>query len=248
MLGYVYYIFHNSVNFILYYINGCFCLQAKEDQVSFLQEEHEAEESNINPMATRPHAKHISVEEYFELERTHPDQCYEYIDGQVYFMSGGSPAHALIIANLIGEIRAHLRGGPCKTFSSDAKVKVSETRYVRPDVTVSCVEQDRQARRKVLESPRFVIEVLSPSTEALDRHTKSELYRAMPSIEEYALVESEIQAVEVYKRFQDGFWAFAHFGPGSQVEFSSLGVTLPIEVIYEDVIFPPEESYDLAVY
>jgi Uma2 family endonuclease len=197
-------------------------------------------------MATGPRPKHVSVEEYFELERTHPDQCYEYVDGEIYFMSGGSPAHALIIANLIGEIRAQLRGGPCKTFSSDAKVKVSETRYVCPDVTVSCLEQDRQARTKVLESPRFVIEVLSPSTETLDRHKKADLYRALPSIEEYALVESELQAVEVYTRFQDGFWAFAHFGPGSQVAFSSLGVTLPIEAIYEDVIFPPEEPDDSA--
>jgi Uma2 family endonuclease len=193
-------------------------------------------------MATQPRRKHISVEEYFELERTHPDQSYEYIDGEIYLMSGGSPAHALIIANLIGEIRAQLRGGPCKTFSSDAKVKVSETRYVCPDVTVSCVEQDRQAGTKMLEHPCFVIEVLSPSTETLDRHKKSEIYRTMPSIGEYALVESEIQAVEVYKRLQNGFWAFTHFGPGSQVQFSSLGVTLAIEAIYEDVIFPPEET------
>src|SRR5213080_925982 len=139
-----------------------------------LHQERKAEERNITSMATWPQRKHVSVEEYFELERTHPDQCYEYIDGEIYLMSGGSPAHALIIANLIGEIRAQLRGGPCKTFSSDAKVKVAETRYVCPDVTVSCVEQDRQAR-KMLESPRFVIEVLSPRTETLDRHKKSDL-------------------------------------------------------------------------
>ena len=195
-------------------------------------------------MAAQPKRLIMSVEDYFKLDQTSPDARYEYIDGEVYLMTGGSPSHALIIANLIGEIRTQLRmrSDPCKTFSSDAKVRVSETRYLCPDVVVSCDERDRQVGTKMLENPRLVIEVLSPSTEYLDRHKKPDAYRAMPSIKEYALVESEVQAVEVYRRMQNGFWAFTHFGPGERVEFVSLGVTLAVEAIYEDVIFPEEPS------
>src|SRR6266705_2469523 len=104
-------------------------------------------------MVAQPNRKGVSVEEYLELDRRSPDKRYEYIDGEVYLMTGGSPSHALIIANLIGEIRTQLRmrSDACKTFSSDAKVRVSETRYLCPDVVVSCDERDRQVGTKMLE-------------------------------------------------------------------------------------------------
>jgi Uma2 family endonuclease len=198
-------------------------------------------------MVAQPHRQRMTVEEYLELDRRSPDVRYEYIDGQVYLMTGGSAAHALIIANLIREIGIQLRGGPCKVFSSDVKVCVSETRYLCPDITVSCDERDRQVGVEMLKYPRFVIEVLSPSTEQRDRHKKSNLYRAMPAIEEYALVESQVQAVEVYRRMPNSFWGFAHFEAGDRIEFVSLGITLPLEAVYEDVIFPPESLENPSV-
>ena len=121
-------------------------------------------------MVAQPHRQRMTVEEYLELDRSSPDARYEYIDGQVYLMTGGSAAHALIIANLIREIGIQLRGGPCKVFSSDVKVCVSETRYLCPDVTVSCDERVGHAGAEMLNYPRFVIEVLSPSSEQWDRH------------------------------------------------------------------------------
>lgn len=196
-------------------------------------------------MGAQPNRKGVSVEEYLELDRRSPDKRYEYIDGEVYLMTGGSPSHALIIANLIGEMKAQLRGRPCKTFSSDAKVRLSETRYLCPDVTVSCIERDRQVGVDMIENPRLIIEVLSPSTEYLDRHKKTNVYRAMPSVEEIVLVESEVQAVEVLKRVQNSFWAYAHYGSGDHIELASVGITLSVETIYEDVIFPLETPDDL---
>src|SRR5437762_12919124 len=105
-------------------------------------------------MALQPKRLIMSVEDYFKLDQTSPEKRYEYIDGEVYLMTGGSPSHALIIANLIGELKAQLRGQACKTFSSDAKVRLSETRYLCPDVTVSCVERDRQVGVDMIENPR----------------------------------------------------------------------------------------------
>jgi putative restriction endonuclease len=88
----------------------------------------------------------------------------------------------------------------------------------------------------------LIIEVLSPSTEYLDRHKKTNVYRAMPSIEEIVLVESEVQAVEVLKRVQNSFWAYAHYGPGDHVELASVGVTLSVETIYEDATLRGDEK------
>ncbi len=196
-------------------------------------------------MVARPSRQRRSAEEYLELDRNSPDEKYEYIDGLVYLMAGGTPGHARIAAHLIRELGTHLRGGPCDAYTSDAKVRVFGTQqYVHPDVTVSCDERDRHTQGEMLEYPCLVIEVLSPSTEHLDRYKKSNFYRACPSIQEYVLVATQEQAVEVYRRVQDGFWWFSLFGPGEQVEFASLGITIPIEVIYENVTFP-EDTPDI---
>ncbi len=103
----------------------------------------------------------ISVEEYFELEENNPDTRYEYLDGYVYMMSGGSANHAAISGNIYAILKNALRGGPCRVYNSDMKVRVSEQRYFHPDVTVSCDSRDR-GTTSVLQSPRLVVEVLSP--------------------------------------------------------------------------------------
>src|SRR5436305_14016749 len=74
-------------------------------------------------MVAHPNRSRMSVEEYLELDRSSPDTKYEYIDGEVYLMAGGSPAHARIAATLIRELGFHLRGGPCDVYTSDAKVR-----------------------------------------------------------------------------------------------------------------------------
>ncbi len=192
-------------------------------------------------MVVQPHRKFQSVEEYLELDRSSVEEKYEYIDGQVYLMAGGSPAHARIAATLIREIGTHLRGGACDVYTSDAKVHVFGTQqYVHPDVTVSCDERDRKSSAEMLEYPSLVIEVLSPSTERLDRRKKSNLYRATPTIKEYLLVDTQEQAVEVYRRGPNSFWGFSYFGPGEQVELASIRLTIPMEVIYENVTFPED--------
>src|SRR5260370_6961721 len=80
----------------------------------------------------------MSVEEYFELEENHPDTRYEYLDGYVYMMSGGSANHAAISGNIFAILKSLLRGSSCRVYNSDMKVRVSENRYFHPDVTVSC--------------------------------------------------------------------------------------------------------------
>jgi Uma2 family endonuclease len=189
-------------------------------------------------MIAQPNHLKMSVELYLALDRESQDARYEYIDGYAYMLAGGTPVHSLIAANLIAEIKPHLRGGPCDVYTSDAKVRLSRTRYVYPDLTVSCDERDRQVDAEVIQYPRLVIEILSPSTEAYDRGDKFDYYRACPTIQEYVLVNTQRQAVEVYRRATGKLWTLFPFGPGEQVEFASIGITLPIASIYERVTFP----------
>ena len=182
----------------------------------------------------------MSVEEYFELEENHPDTRYEYLDGYVYMMSGGSANHAAISGNIYAILKSLLRGSSCRVYNSDMKVRVSENRYFHPDVTVSCDPRDR-GTAAVIRSPRLVIEVLSPSTEARDRGRKLQCYLACPTIEEYLLVDARSIRIELYRKEQKK-WVYEAFEADDEVELTTLGVRFPLEDAYEDVIFEKEEN------
>jgi len=182
----------------------------------------------------------MSVEEYFELEENHPDTRYEYLDGYVYMMSGGSANHAAISGNIFAIVKSLLRGSSCRVYNSDMKARVSENRYFHPDVTVSCDPRDR-GTTAVIRSPRLVIEVLSPSTEARDRGRKLQCYLACPTIEEYLLVDARSIRIELYRKEQKK-WVYEAFEADDEVELTTLGVRFPLEDAYEDVIFEKEEN------
>jgi Uma2 family endonuclease len=181
----------------------------------------------------------MSVEEYFELEENDPDTRYEYIDGYVYMMSGGSANHATIGGNIYALLKNCLRGGPCRVYNSDVKVRVSEKRYFHPDVTVTCDPRDR-GTTDFIQSPRLVVEVLSPSTETYDRGRKLQYYLALPSIEQYLLVDSRSIRIETYRKEQNK-WIYDAFNVEDEVELPTLGIRFPVVVAYEDVIFDKEE-------
>lgn len=191
-------------------------------------------------MATQPERTQMSVEEYLELDRNSSDVRYEYVDGYAYMMSGGTPQHALIIGNFQGELSRQLeqRDSPCLAYPADATVRLSEIRYVHPDVVVTCDERDLVATDS-LRSPCLVVEVLSPGTEKKDRSEKFDWYRACPSIQEIVFVSTEHPLVEVYRRqSSSGKWLLQFYGPGDEVELTSLNLVIPVDVIYRRVLFP----------
>src|SRR5260370_35834992 len=112
-------------------------------------------------------------------------------------VAGGSPKHVLIAHNLHGLLHYHLHGTPCAAYTSDMRVQVGIDRYYYPDVTVSCDENEAE---NALNSPRVVFEVLSPSTEVIDRTEKLEAYRELLSVEDYVPVSSSRQMVEFQHR------------------------------------------------
>src|SRR6266480_7203695 len=180
-----------------------------------------------------PHSERMSLEEYFALLKRDPEHAYEYLDGHVYMMTGGSPDHAIIVSNLNGLLQAFLRGRRCIVYNSDVYLQLSEQYRVCPDVTVSCDPRDRGAR-EVIRYPFLVVEVLSPATEARDRGQKSLQYRSCPSIQEYLLISSEFPLVEVFRREKHGFWALYTLGPDDAIELTSLELRLHVAELYQN--------------
>ena len=120
------------------------------------------------------------------------------------------------------------------------KVRVSEKQYFHPEVTVSCDPYDR-GTAAVIRSPRLVVEVLSPSTEARDRGRKLQCYLACPTIEEYVLVDARSIRIEIYRKEQKK-WVYEAFEVEDEVEFTTLNVRFSIEDAYEDVILEKDEN------
>jgi Uma2 family endonuclease len=187
-------------------------------------------------MTALPNRPLMSEEEYLELDRNSVDVRYEYYNGHVRMLAGGSIDHATIGANVISILRGLLRGSSCRVLTSDARVRLP-AKLVYPDVSVSCDERDR-GRIDIVQYPRLIVEVLSPSTEAFDRGQKFAYYRECTTIQEYVLIDSQRPAVEVFKRERNSFWTYHAFEPGEDVELASIDVRFPVDAVYEDINFP----------
>jgi len=181
----------------------------------------------------------ITAEEYLEGEKLAAVK-HEYVDGQVYAMAGASERHNLISGDAYSLLKAHLRGGPCRTFMADLKVQVKteETeRYYYPDVFVTCEESDSDPYVK--KQPRIVIEVLSPSTWQTDYLIKVTEYRKIPSVEEIVLIAQEWPELILFRR-SDGWQPHAYTQLGSVIRFESVDFEAPLSAFYESSPFPPD--------
>jgi Uma2 family endonuclease len=188
-------------------------------------------------MVAQPHRMMMSVEDYLTLDRNSLEARYEFIDGYAYMMSGGTADHSAISINVTSVLRGLLRGSPCRVYNSDLRVRLSETRYVYPDASVSCDGRDR-GRIDIVYAPTVVVEVLSPTTEAYDRGRKFGYYRACPTIQEYVLIDSQQPLVEIYRRARENLWTLYAFGTGGQVYLASLDVSFLLDDLYEGVSLP----------
>jgi Uma2 family endonuclease len=191
-------------------------------------------EVNVQPQYMK-----MSVEDYLKLDEE-SEERYEYIDGYAYMLAGGSTDHSAISANVIGALWSSLRGSSCHVHTSDGKVRLSDRRFVYPDITVSCDERDRH--QKQLKYPVLVVEVLSPGTQSYDRGDKGRYYRAYPTLQEYLLVDSQHRLVELYRRANANMWTLYIYGPNDKIELKSIGITLAMADIYEGVFLEDEDS------
>jgi len=157
---------------------------------------------------------------------------HEYINGDVYAMAGAKRAHNIISMNLSSMIHNHLRGTPFRVFASDMKVRIltdSDDCFYYPDLHVSC---ETSGHSQYNNQAKLIIEVLSESTERIDRAEKVHNYRKLDSLEDYVLVAHDCQRVEIYSRSQA--WDLALFTDDS-FSFDSIGLNLSLADIYQDV-------------
>lgn len=182
---------------------------------------------------------YISEADYLAGEEL-PGLRHEYLRGEIFAMTGATKTHGTIAGNVFAAIRSHLRGTPCRTWTADMKVHVASAgAYYYPDVVVTCSERDlaADAPQSHLEAPQVVIEVLSNSTEKVDRREKWMNYRQLPSLCEYVLIDQERQWAEVFRRGNEG-WLHEIILPGETLPLRSLDLRLPMDEIYENTLVP----------
>lgn len=139
--------------------------------------------------------------------------------------------------NLGTIVDTHLGDGPCCAYSSDVRVQIAERKYFFPDLTVTCNPEDMPGGEDIIYFPRLIVEVLSPSTEMRDRGKKFKAYQKCASIEEYMLIRTIYQHVEIYNRHGD-IWIYREFRPGQDIELRSIGFTIPLAALYSRTDVP----------
>jgi len=177
----------------------------------------------------------MSVEDYL-LWESQQELRYEFVDGRVFAMTGGSLSHNDIAINLLTALRSTIRAQGCRINIADAKVNISSTIYRYPDLVVSCDERDREAI-DAISSPKLIVEVLSPGTEALDRGEKFKEYRMLSSLEEYLLISSTDLNAELYRRREGRFWLYTAYQAGDTIRLESVDFECLVELLYEGVSF-----------
>lgn len=187
-------------------------------------------------IAAREHFPQFTPAEYLEWEEQQEFR-HEFVDGEVYAMTGGTVNHSEIAVNFSTILRNHLRGSGCRVLNSDVKVQtLASNSYCYPDISVTCDARDRTAS-KFISHPCLIVEVLSPSTEAYDRGDKFALYRRSTSLQEYVLVSTNQMRLDVYQRNERGRWEFSSYSSGELVELKSVNFSFEIDRVYEDIVF-----------
>lgn len=166
---------------------------------------------------------------------------HEFLDGEIVAMAGGTPEHAAMAAEIIGQLRDHLRSGPCRVFTSDLGVRVQATGLATyPDASVVCgpTERDPDKKTNVL-NPRVLVEVTSDSTEDYDRGEKLEHYQQIPSLEAVVIVSHREPRLEVWSRPRDSTtWSRETLRRGQMANIHALGCALDVDAIWAAALEP----------
>ena len=185
--------------------------------------------------ATEAATATLSVEEYIALEEAELERRFEYIDGELFEMPGVTFLHDDIKHNVQFTLYLQLFDSSCSFHSSDMRVRISDTRYVYPDLTVVCGERLYDHKGTTLLNPVVAVEITSPSSIFYDRVDKRDFYTAVPSMQAYLVIDQASVYVESYMR--DGQrWLRDEFDSLDDViEIEALGCRLPLSAIYRGV-------------
>ena len=187
----------------------------------------------------------MTVVEYLAFEESATER-HEFLDGNVWDMSGGTYAHDLLSTAVAAELRAGLRGTPCSAAGPNLRLKSLATGlYTYADALVACDPRFEDPKRTTLLNPCVVVEVLSESSEGYDRGDKFLHYRSIESVQACVLVSTTARRVEVYTRAPDA-WELRTYVAGDTIHLSSVGVSVEPDAIYRGVELDPPYAHARA--
>ncbi len=176
--------------------------------------------------------RQMTVEEYLLFDEK-SEVRNEYIDGDIYPMTGGTGNHSAIVAYTIGALVNLLADTDCSVHSSDLRVRIDDAKYVYPDVSVICGRPEFEDENEVtLLNPTVVVEVTSPSSMVNDHISKVEFYGSVPSIQGYLILDQERVFAVWYTRAESG-WHLRQFNDASaEITLEPLGCSLRLSQVY----------------
>lgn len=180
--------------------------------------------------------KIYTIPEYLEMEKEATGK-HEYYKGEIFLMPGASGGHNIISINLTAMLVSALKGKGCRPYGSDMRIHIPENSlFTYPDISILCGDiTTSQEDGETATQPTTIIEILSPSTKNYDRGQKFMLYRAIPSLKDYILVDSESIHVEHFAINKEGLWQLQEYNmPAEKIRLEALDVQLQLKDIYED--------------
>jgi Uma2 family endonuclease len=178
---------------------------------------------------------HKMTAEAYLLWEAQQETRYEYLDGDILAMSGGTLSHNDLAINLLILLGSLVRAKGCRINVADAKVNVVKLNaYFYPDLVVSCHPEDLAAQ-DAIRHPTLIVEVLSPSTRDYDRGDKFKGYQVLSSLQEYVLIDGDRIAIEYFRRGEGRMWLYTRYEAGEIVELQSLGMEIAVNQIYDGV-------------
>lgn len=190
-------------------------------------------------MTAPAHNIHYSWADYLALEQS-SNVKHEFLDGQIYGMAGGTPEHAALKAAVIGLLFPQIRGGGCRAYDADLRIRVPETGLATyPDLTVVCGPRELHPEDPdAVTNPTLIVEVLSKSTADYDRGDKFEHYKRIASLRQYVLLSQLEPELEVWSRGPENEWTKTISRAGERAYLESIGAALDVSEVYEAAAEP----------
>ncbi|MGN8059474.1 Uma2 family endonuclease [Pedobacter sp. 22163] len=193
----------------------------------------------VNEPAVAYQKRRYTIEEYLEMEKASTVK-HEYFQGEVFAMSGATFNHNLIFSNVFGPLFFKLKGSKCIPFGSDMRMNIPEnTLFTYPDISIYCNEIKHLSEdESTILQPTVIIEILSPSTKNYDKGKKFNLYKDIPSLKEYVMIDSGSVLVEAYYINDEQHWVLnKHEEISGTLNLISMGFGVALTDIYNHVSF-----------